>query len=512
MALHAKLSASGTKEWASCAGQLPLISLLPQSSRNDTNDFARLGTCGHFLLEHCLRTGTQPEQFEDRIIRIVHEGTDKEKCEMLKPGARLVNKPGIYQTIVDQDMHEAVDEAVTYIKRRLAELFDGDDCTKSAIERGQLRLEQRLTILTHRDDSFGTGDVVIDAWPQELEIFDYKHGANVPVEIFDPELEAANPEMGGMNLQLRSYALGSAELHGWDYALYRFTIGQPRAAHSGGRIRSGESTPEQLRAFKEWLSNRASQVDQAFELLHEVGSDVPDFKAGAIDAVHTLDSKGFMTAGSHCYYCKARYNPELDLPCPAIVRATEEAAQMDFNDDPGDFQADPPEEPEELAKLLKWATTIEQFIKTVKGHAQRLAFSGTPIPGYKIVRGKSAGRKFIEMRQETDKDGNPVFTTNEHGEQVPSMVPVTEDWLVSQIVKTYGAEEVKLFNPKTLRTAPQIEKAVPKELRKAYSETLLWAPPGKLTLALETDPREPEDPPNSAQDDFADDEGSEVPE
>jgi len=491
MAKHATLSASGTKEWGNCAGSVVLTSFLPESQRNDTNDYARLGTCAHHLLETCLAEGVDTNTYRDRIIAIKDEGTPKERTEFQKKGAKLdtIRKVSTYATIVDQDMEEAVQETVDYVRRRLLELFDHQD-TKLAVEKKQMRLETRLTVLVDRDDSFGTGDIILDAWPYVLEIVDYKNGSGVAVEVV--EVDEVTGDLVP-NPQLQSYALGTAEEAGWDYQSYRFTVAQPRKPHSDGHIRSHEVTPEELQAFKVFLTRAAARVDEAWEIAHDIGSDTPD-GSSAIEIADGLMHAGYLTPGDQCKWCKAKYNKGFDQVCPAVKRAAENAAKMAFADDPEDFEIGEhiPQVMYELAEVLKWAPVLENFLKALKAHAKDRIFAGDELPGFKIVRGRSPGRKFINMRQAVDTEtGELVF--QEDG-LTPLLVPVTQEWLKEQLTTVYEVPEAKLFNPAELRTAPQIEKEIPKPKRKDYAAALLWSPPGSLTIAPVSDPRPAEKP------------------
>lgn len=504
MAKHASLSASGTKEWANCASSIVLTALLPESQRDDTNDFARLGTCAHHLLETCLSGGQDASEYRDRLIAIKDEGQAKERTEILKKGAKLAaaQKASTYVAMVDQDMEEAVQDVLDYVRSRLLILFGHED-TKLAYEKKQMRLEERLTVLKHRYDSFGTGDIILDAWPEMLEIVDYKNGAHVAVEVV--EVDESTGELVP-NLQLQSYALGSAELAGWDYMAYRFTVAQTRKPHSEGRIRSHEVTPQDLLNFRSWLSNAAQRVDEAWEIAHDVGSDTPD-GSSAVEIADALMAKGYMTPGAQCKWCKAKYNKGFDQTCPGMEAKAAEVAQMDFADDPEEFVIAEhiPEDLPTLGERMRWVPTLEAFIKAIKAHAKDQVFAGNNVPGLKIVRGKSSGRKFISMRQAVDTEtGEPVFQDDG---LTPLMVPVTEEWLTNQLLEQFKVDKDKLFKPADMKTAPQIEKEIAKPLRKAYNDALLYNPPGALTIAPENDPRPAEVPDAAA--DFADAEGGE---
>lgn len=489
MGQHARLSASQTAMWAGCAGSLAMNDLLPEGDRNVGSDFARLGTCAHALLERVLSEGVDPEAYRGRIITIVGEGTEKEGTSILRKGAKAPKDPTRFWAEVDDDMIDAVDVAVSYVRGRLQELFGHSD-TKAAVAKKQLRLETRLTILVDREDSFGTGDVIIDAWPETLEIFDYKHGSGVLVEVKG-------------NKQTRSYAVGVAELDGWDHETYRHTICQPRIGHSDGRVRWEEMTRQEVLDFRAFLLEKAARVDEADRL-----ADITPDKKAVPDA---LMEAGLLVAGDHCRWCEAKYNRALDRACPAIRKAAEEAAMADFDDDPrADTGREIPRDPEELGRILSWAPVVDSFIREIEAQAQKLAMSGTRVPGHKVVRGKAGGgRKIVELRPEVDELGEPVL--GDDGE--PVMVPVTEEWLLATLRERFGVKKEDAYTEPKLRSGPQLEAAVKKAGGKAKAEEFdrdfLYMPEGKLTLVPEDDPREEVQVDPAA--DF-DDEPVEVPE
>jgi hypothetical protein len=334
--------------WSSCPGSLAMQDLLDQSERNVSSYFARLGTCAHALLERVLGEGATAEDYRGRIIRIVGED---EGTSILKKGAKAPKDPQVFWVEVDDDMIESVDVAVSYVRRRLQETFGHSD-TKLAVAKKQLHLESRLTILVDRVDSFGTGDIRIDNWPEWLEIVDYKHGQGVVVEVTG-------------NKQLRSYALGAAEIDRFDHETYRYTVAQPRAPHPEGGVRSEEMTRSELLAWKVWLASRAEQVDRADEIAHHVGSDMGGI-AAAVEVPQALMAAGMLCAGDHCRWCDAKYNRKDDVACPAIRAAAQAAAVADFDDDPAtDLSREVPRDPEELGAILRWIPVADQFFREV---------------------------------------------------------------------------------------------------------------------------------------------------
>lgn len=168
---HAKLSASGSKQWLTCTPSIKLSEPFPDTYSAD----AAQGTKAHEIAENRLRW-------------------------MLRETVALLP--------VDPEMLEYVSVYTNYVMERYhAALADTLDAV--------LLLEQRLDFSKYVPDGFGTGDTVIvaDSW---LEIIDLKYGIN--------RVNA----MGNSQLQL--YALGAIEKY---YGLYKFdtvrvTIVQPR--------------------------------------------------------------------------------------------------------------------------------------------------------------------------------------------------------------------------------------------------------------------------------------------
>ena len=213
MAWHARLSASQTKDWANCPGTIPLKEYFPYD--DPSGPAAQLGTCAHQLIEECLGKGLPPSDYEHRLIEIKHPDTDKEEVVILAKSAKWPKDPKRVVFEVDEEMVEATDTFIRYVLGRLAELFpETYDATglddevdyswaKTAWEKGTLKLETRVNPLPERDDTGGTVDVTIDAWPELLEVVDYKNGTGVLVPVKD-------------NWQLRSYTLGRAVEHSLD--------------------------------------------------------------------------------------------------------------------------------------------------------------------------------------------------------------------------------------------------------------------------------------------------------
>lgn len=477
MAWHARLSASQTKDWANCPGTIPLKEYFPYD--DPSGPAAQLGTCAHQLIEECLGKGLPPSAYEHRLIEIKHPDTDREEVVILPKSAKWPKDPKRVVFEVDEDMIEATTTFIDYVLGRLAELFpetydatgldDGVDYAwgKQAFAKGTIKLETRVNPLPERDDTGGTVDVTIDAWPELLEVVDYKNGTGVLVPVKD-------------NWQLRSYTLGRAVEHSADlgeYEKYRYTIGQPRhhrAPPSG--TSSEELTPAELGAFRRELQKACERVDAAralvedmFQASAEEGSPPPDID----DVRQALYRQGHLSVGedgSHCTYC-----PHIN-DCPAARSEVEETVAMDFDDEPGELE--PPLGPNHLAAILPWKPFIENFLKRAAARAEELALEGK-MPGYKMVR----------------KGGNRTWKPD-----------LDEATVRDRLVSEYGVDPAKLMTeptPPKLKTGPQVEKLVPSKRRKEFDAEFLHKPDGGLTMVPESDGRDavlPGDAASAAQD------------
>ncbi|UFK26722.1 CRISPR/Cas system-associated protein [Roseobacter phage RDJL6] len=480
MAWHARLSASQTKDWFNCPGTIALKEMFPVD--DPSGPAAQLGTCAHLLIERCLEEGVPPADYEHRLIEIKHPDSDKEEVVIMRKNAKWPKQAGRVIFEVDEEMIEATTAFIDYVIWRLVELFPeaydttgfGDEVpytiSVDAVKRGHLKLEGRVNPLPERDDTGGTADVTIDAWPDLMELVDYKNGTGVLVPVEN-------------NLQLKSYTLGRAVENGGDlgdYAAYRYTIGQPRhhRAPPGG-MSSEEVTPAELGEFRRQLIAACERVDKARKVLDDLWAAGRD-PAGNSHHVPTIEearqalfNSGFLSVGedgSHCNWC-----PHLN-ECPAARAKVEDVAGMDFADEAEELEA--PLGPNHIAMILPWKPFIESFLKKAAAKAEELALQ-EQMPGYKMVR----------------KGGNRTWK--------PDM---KEQETIDRLVLDFGVDPKKIMTepvaPK-LRTGPQVEKLVPSKRRKEFNDEFLWKPEGGLTMVPESDGREAVSM-SDASDDFGD--------
>lgn len=467
MAWHARLSASQTKDWFNCPGTIALKEMFPYD--DPSGEAAQLGTCAHALIERCLEEGVAPIKYAGRLIQIKAPDTSKEEIVILPRAAKWPKGTQAVVFEVDDEMIDATTSFIDYVIGRLVELFPeaydttgfGDEVPYSiaidAAKRGQLKLEGRVNPLPERDDTGGTADVTIDAWPDLMELVDYKNGTGVLVYVKD-------------NLQLKSYTLGRAVENGGDlgdYAKYRYTIGQPRHHRSPpGGMSWEDQTPAELAAFRRQLVAACDRVDRARKVLVDLWSARRDPAGNAHEEVSIDDARnalfqtGFLSVGDdggHCNWC-----PHLNS-CPAALDKIQDTVGMDFAKEADDIE--PPMGPNHIAAILPWKPFITKFLNVAAAKAEELALE-EKMPGYKMVR-KSANRTW----KPDLKDAAVVSRLSDH----------------------YGVDPKKLKTaptPGKLRTGPQVEKLVTSKMRKEFEGEFLWKPDGGLTMVPESDGRE----------------------
>lgn len=419
--MHTKRSPSQAKRFLSCVGALQFCDTLPEEQRNQSGVAAQLGTATHGLIELCLREGREPEDYRDRLIELVG---DDEKCVMLKANAKL---PGHGRVVfeVDAGMIDGAECMTNYVRGRCAEL---------GVPTSSVQLETRTNPLPERDDTSGTADVTIDAWPSLLEVVDYKNGWNV-VEHND-------------NDQLRSYLLGKALEAELSFELYRVTVVQPNAPHEEGRVRSIDMTAKELLEFQKKL--RAGIVKN-----EEAERAWSRFKPAKGEAVSAHWAERYLAAGDHCMFCDAQ------PICPARKGLAEKEAGMEFADEPAEM--DLPDNVDGVERILLWAPHMEALIRAANAWALRAMESGKRYSEFKLVRGRST-RKLKDM---------------------------PEAKLVAALIKGGYVKSAKpLYSLPKLLTGPQIEKVVEKKKRADFGKKFLVKPEGNLTVAHASDPRD----------------------
>jgi hypothetical protein len=178
------------------------------------------GTSAHTLLEVCLRTGADPEDFLGKTLEAGHMP-------------------------VDHDMADGTGYAIDFVKEYMA-----------LNPKSELRIEHPVfpapLLGLNNAVIWGTPDIQILNYPKELVTIDYKHGSGIVVPVKD-------------NSQIKIYHAGGRQEKG-RYRRYRSVVVQPRVPKRKP-VQEHTITDEQL---VHWLDNT---VKPAVELA--LGDDPP---------------------------------------------------------------------------------------------------------------------------------------------------------------------------------------------------------------------------------------------
>ena len=171
-----------------------------------------------------------------------------------------------------------------------------------------------------------------------LRVYDYKHGAGVPVDVDD-------------NKQLKYYAVGALLSNPqWNAEDVELVIAQPRCDHEQGRIR-----PFRFKAIE--LLDFVADLIEGAKRTEEFGADlVPSKKA--------------------CKWCLAAAANK----CPASEKETHALALADFSSTSIELYSKA-----QIAEFLRMAPLVESRISAVREFAYSRACAGEEFPGFKIV-------------------------------------------------------------------------------------------------------------------------------
>lgn len=181
---HAKLSASGAKQWLNCPPSIKAS----EGIGDKTSTFAEEGTFAHELSE--LYFSYKYEGLSEIEFNKAFKNYQQNKY-------------------YSEDLREYVEQYVDIVEEKYHEALARDQNVVTMFE-------TRLDLSHYVPESFGTGDVIIFSGGV-LEIIDLKYGKGVEVSAID-------------NPQLRLYGLGAYELLSLleDIHTVRMTIIQPR--------------------------------------------------------------------------------------------------------------------------------------------------------------------------------------------------------------------------------------------------------------------------------------------
>ena len=388
---------------------------------------------------HCTPSARLQKQFPNESSVYAAEGTfAHEVCEYkvrkyLKERVKRPQSEEYYTEEIDQitDVYaEFVIGIIEEMKRNGCEPL--------------VMVEEKVNYSHIAPSGFGTADMLIIGKDENgkgvLHIADFKTGQGVFVD-------------ADHNSQMMLYALGGLAAYGYiyDIEIVRMSIIQPRLEN----ISTFECSRSEL---EDWGESIRETAKLAYE------------------------GKGEQTPGEWCRFCRAKpvckackeealslcREEFLDLDDGALSEEADASSEVDGSEpvfkNPGLVPIS------ELAQLLPTLNRISSWIEAVFAFINSEAINhGVPIPGYKVVEGRS----------------KRVFTDT------------------NAVVDAAVANGYTDIYKKQLITLTEFEKMMGK---KKFAELLgkyVTKPPGKLSLVPESDPREPVVLNNSPDQEFA---------
>lgn len=396
--VHALLSASSSKQWLHCPPSVRLQEGFP----NESSVYAAEGTFAHEVCEY-------------KVRKYLHERVKRPQSEE-------------YYT-------EEIDQITDVYAEFVISIIEGmrrNGCEPLVL------VEERVDYSHIAPSGFGTADMLIVGRDENgkglLHVCDFKTGQGVFVD-------------ADHNSQMMLYALGGLAAYGfiYDIEIVRMSIIQPRLEN----ISTFECSRKEL---ENWGESIRPIAKMAYE------------------------GKGEQNSGDWCRFCRAKpvckacadealalcREDFLDLDAGAFDSAEESDMTAPYE---ADTQTAVFKQPglipiSELSEILPTLNRISSWIEAVFAYVSSEAINhGVPIPGYKVVEGRS----------------KRIFTD------------------AKAVVDTAVANGYTDLYKQSLITLTEFEKMMGK---KKFNELLgeyVAKPPGKLALVPESDPREPVD-------------------
>ena len=338
---HALLSASSSKQWLHC----PPSVRLQESFPNESSVYAAEGTFAHEVCEY-------------KVRKYLHERVKRPQSEEF------------YTEEIDAITDVYAEFVITIIEE-----MKRNGCEPLVL------VEERVDYSHIAPSGFGTADMLIvgrdDQGKGLLHVCDFKTGQGVFVD-------------ADHNSQMMLYALGGLAAYGYIYEIetVRMSIIQPRLEN----ISTFECSRKEL---EEWGESIRPIAKMAYE------------------------GKGEQHPGDWCRFCRAK---PVCRACAdeALALCREEFLDLDagaFTDDIPETDMTAPYNPDtdtavfkqpglipldELAGILPTLNRISSWIESVFAFVSSEAINhGVPIPGYKVVEGRSK-RVFTDTKAVVD--------------------------------------------------------------------------------------------------------------
>lgn len=425
---HAVLSPSSAHRWSSCTASVGAAAA--NLEPDEGSDAARLGTCGHQILEDLLTDPTRdPQSFLGREFWI------EARNEHWREDWPFVDVSPEHVIVVDQALIDAVVTARNFVVEQ------------ATMMGGTIVPEQRVPIghITGEDDAHGTSDVVI-VTDETVAILDLKLGRRRvdAYEVLTPAHEdiitgETVPEVVRPNLQLAMYALGVLKASGRSPKRVRLGIVQPFLSH----VSEWAGTVEELMRVGAWLSEKADE---------------------------TRTNPVFAPSADNCLYCRASGN------CAAQTAAVAAAALEGFDD----VETARPRSPADLTLGDSYALVplVQVWARAVEDRVREHLTGGLPVVrsdgiSYKLVEGKMGARSW------TDEE--------EAEEALKRMRLKAEQMYTRKVISPTQAE--KLAKVKKAKKGEEPPPPVIGKTQWNRLQALITQERGQPAIALSTDPR-----------------------
>lgn len=310
---HSRFGASSAERWVNCPGSVRLSVGKP----NRGSFAAAEGSVAH--------------TFGERLLK-----GEASKSDILAEVGTIVKYDGFDVPVTDEMIEGAILYHDTVMKDKAVFYTDV----------AELRVEERLHLVSVDEDAFGTSDAIVVS-PKKLIVYDFKYGKGKVVEVEN-------------NKQMMFYGIGAMDKIGrWDFEEVELVVVQPRGQHKDGVIRRWTTIPMRLDSFAQELK-------------------------AAIAEARKEDSR--VCAGDWCRWCPAN-------PCPALAQKAAEACQADFSVIPEHPAARLPRVEdmpvEVMLNALAWEETVSQMFDSIKGRLMGMLEAGESVPGMKLVASRS---------------------------------------------------------------------------------------------------------------------------
>jgi hypothetical protein len=378
---HAVLGASNAYRWMVCPASVALCAQMPPQA---PSEYAAQGTAAHEVIDFCFK----------------HPGEE----------------PKLPEVWADEET-----EAI--------QLFF--DTVQADRTEGKYILENEVKFNLDRimDGLYGTCDVcLLSTDLKKLKVYDYKHGAGVPVEVVDNK-QLLYYALGAIQSMDQKRVKGVLDTLGWGsvFQEVEIVIVQPRCRHANGPVRRWIVSAETLDQFAIDLKKCAEA---------------------------TTYPKASFSPGEHCRFCAAQ------AICPVLADKALAVAQTDFASVKAEKVVTLPAPDvltvKDLSKVLKFAPLLESWLKEVEAYALDCLQKGQEVPGFKLVK----------------KRANRAWKSEEEAAEVLALY-LSEDQMWE----------------KKFTTPAKVDKLLKKD--KKIVADLVTVPDNGNTIAPEYDPREP---------------------